>query len=62
MMNDGKRTFTTKKITNDDIFDEVQMIRKDLQILKSSLTITRWIAGTALTLSLLVVGILIRKP
>jgi len=47
-------------ITNHDIYDKLLTIEKKLDITNGRVKLNRWMATTALTLSLFVIGYLLR--
>lgn len=68
----GTSTFLTKKYTNNDIYNEIQLLKKQQSINHAEVTkrqdITNgkvkkalWIATTALSLVTMVIGIMLAK-
>lgn len=71
MTNDGNRTFATKKITNNDIYEEILSIKKAMvshveedrrsfASLKERIARNYWISGTALALIIVVIGVILK--
>ena len=53
-MSNGKRTFV--RITNNDIFDKIESMHEDLIKQNGKIKLNRWIATTALSIGLFLVG------
>ena len=50
---------TFHRITNEDIYQELETIKKDLEDIKSQLKLVKWIASSALTISVALVSSMI---
>lgn len=57
-MSNGEATF--KVITNDDIFAEVRSLHVKFDTLARKVSVNRWIGTTALSISLLLVGFMLK--